>query len=126
LDTTTNNVLEVPDIAVKLSSTRRAWTYGTIGVGVEYGPMIWKEHKHVFSAHTQQTTHVVTTTAVNLGLPNRLKQDTLSRIPVDCLLLEGDEATKWVPLVMKAEKQNRPQMIDLLTSCNVLNSISCA
>jgi hypothetical protein len=104
-------VLEVPDVTVTLSSGRRAWTYGTVGVGVDYGPMIWKEHEHVFLAHSQQTTHALPTTALNLGSPQRLKPDFLDQHPVECLLVEGDSATRWIPWVANTKPSNRPSAI---------------
>jgi hypothetical protein len=52
LNATPNDMLEVPDVTVKLSNGRRTWTYGTVGVRVDYGPTIWKEHEHVFSSHS--------------------------------------------------------------------------
>jgi hypothetical protein len=42
VSTTSKDVLGVPDVVVKLSDQRRAWTYGSVGVGVDYGPKIWK------------------------------------------------------------------------------------
>jgi hypothetical protein len=63
----------VPDVVVKLSDKRRAWTYGSVGVGVDYGPKIWKEHHHVFTAHVQQTTYVEPSAALQLGDPKRLQ-----------------------------------------------------
>jgi hypothetical protein len=111
LSTTSKDVLEVPDVVVKLSDERRAWTYGSIGVGVDYGPKIWKEHQHVFSAHAQQTTHVEPSAAVQLGNPNRLKHDVLNRHPVDCLLMEGGFDNCWIPWIQEAEDQHRPQAI---------------
>jgi hypothetical protein len=111
LSTTSNDVLEVPDVVVKLSDERRAWTYGSVGVGVDYGPKIWKEHHHVFAAHAQQTTHVEPSVAVQLGDPNRLKIDILNRHPVDCLLMEGDLNNCWIPWIREAEDEHRPKAI---------------
>jgi hypothetical protein len=111
LKTTSNDVLEVPDVTVKLKSDQQVWTYGTVGVGVNYGPMIWKDHRQVFTAHTQQTTHQQPTNAVDLGRPSRLKTDLLNHHPVDCLLIEGESYTKWIPWVLEAKEINRPQAI---------------
>jgi hypothetical protein len=109
LSTTSKDVLEVPDVVVKLSDERRAWTYGSVGVGVDYGPKIWKEHHHVFAAHAQQTTHVEPSAAVQLGDPNRLQSDVLNRHPVDCLLMEGDLNHRWISWIREAEDENRPK-----------------
>jgi hypothetical protein len=104
-------VLEVPDVTVKLSSGRRNWTYGTVGVGVEYVPAIWKEHEHVFSAQTQRLTHKTPIQAINLGRPNRLKSTFLNDHPVDCLLVDGESDTRWVPWISSTQEANRPQAI---------------
>jgi hypothetical protein len=111
LSTISKDVLEVPDVAVKLSDERRAWTYGSIGVGVDYGPKIWKEHHHVFSAHAQQTTHVEPSAAVQLGNPNRLRNDILDRHPVDCLLMEGEINNCWISWIREAADNHRPHAI---------------
>jgi hypothetical protein len=111
LNSTPNDVLEVPDVSVKLRSNRRVWTYGTVRVGVNYGPMIWKDHTQVFTSHTQQTNHILPTAALDLGRPNRLKKDVLNQHPVDCLLIEGESTTKWVPWVIAAEEVNKPSAI---------------
>jgi hypothetical protein len=65
----------------------------------------------VFTAQTQQTTHVAPSPAINLGAPSRLKQTLLDQHPVDCLLVEGDSATTWVPWVTSANEVNRPRAI---------------
>jgi hypothetical protein len=106
LNTIPNDVLEVPDVTVKLSSGRRTWTYGTVGVGVDYGPTIWKEHEHVFTSHTQPTTHKLPTQAKDLGRPNRLKPAFLNDHPEDCLLVEGESHQRWIPWINKAKAGN--------------------
>jgi hypothetical protein len=104
-------VLEVPDVTVKLSSKRRVWTYGTVGVGVDYGPTIWKDHTQVFTSHTQQTTTILPSKAVDLGKPNRLKSDFLNRHPVECLLVEGESCERWIPWIKRANQDKRPLAI---------------
>jgi hypothetical protein len=104
-------VLEVPDVTVKLSNNRRVWTYGTVGVGVNYGPTIWKDHIQVFTSHTQQITHLVPSNAVDLGRPNRLKADFLNQHPVECLLIEGESSDRWIPWIGEADEANRPTAI---------------
>jgi hypothetical protein len=104
-------VLEVPDVTVKLPHERPTWTYGSIGVGVDYGPTIWKDQRHVFHSHTHRTQHQTASTATDLGRPNRLKKRFLNHHPVDCLLIEGESYTTWIPWILEASDTNRPQAI---------------
>jgi hypothetical protein len=104
-------VLEVPDITVQLSDNRRVWTCGTIEVGVNYRPTVWKDHIQVFTSHTQQITQRVPSNAVDLGRPNRLKADFLNQHPVECLLIEGESCERWIPWIKQADEANRPTAI---------------
>jgi hypothetical protein len=111
LNTTSKDVLEVPDVTVMLSSNRRVWTYGTVGVGVNYGPTIWKDQIPVFTSHTQQTNHLIPTKATDLGPPSRLKKNLLNQHPVDCLLIEGESPTKWMSWIIEADNNHKPKAV---------------
>ena len=102
LEATPHDVLEVPDTSVKLLSARAIWTYGTVGLGIDHIPSVWKEHHHRFGSHRHEIIPNHPSQAAQLGPPGRVKPTILNQYPVDCLLVEGHEPGLWKPWVEKA------------------------
>jgi hypothetical protein len=102
LEATSNDVLEVPDASVKLPSARAIWTYGTIGLGIDHVPGVWKDHKHCFASHRHEILPSHASQATQLGPPGRVKPNVLNKHPVDCLLVEGHEPSLWKPWIERS------------------------
>jgi hypothetical protein len=107
------DVLEVPDQKVFIRPSGTRLRYGTIGLGIDHAPLVWKDADHVFTSHDSffESHKQEERDALKLGSPHRLSAQILNQQPVDCLLVEGCEPSIWQPWIERMDEMNRPRVI---------------
>jgi hypothetical protein len=107
------DVLEVPDQEVFIRPSGTRLRYGTIGLGIDHAPLVWKDADHVFESHDSvlESHKQEEGDVVQLGSPHRVSSQILNQQPVDCLLVEGWGPSIWQLWVERAAEENRPKVI---------------
>jgi hypothetical protein len=107
------DVLEVPDQKVFIRPSGTRLRYGTIRLGIDHAPLVWKDADHVFASHGSvlESHKQEERDALQLGSPHRVSAQILNQQPVDCWLVEGCEPSIWQPWIERTDETNRPRVI---------------
>lgn len=108
--------MEAPDKTVNILDAQKAtWSYGTIGVGVDLARTVWPEQEFLFSSQQKSLIEAEGRATHELGPPNRVPRNILSRHPVDCLMIEDCKVEVWSPWISAVSLDKRPAAILVFT-----------
>ena len=116
-----DDVLQAPAKPIYLDGqTTASWSYGTIGVGVDLARTVWPKQKFTFSSQVRPLVEAESSASYELGPPDRVSRNVLSKHPVDCLLIDDCRIEVWTPWVSSALECHRPAAIMLFTQASHL------
>ena len=111
-----DNVLQAPVKLIYLDPQKAtSWSYGTIGVRVDLANNIWSKQEFIFSSQVRPLIVDEHFASPELGSPNRVSRNVLSRHSINCLLIDNYRTEVWTPWVSSALDCRRPEAIMLFT-----------
>jgi hypothetical protein len=93
-----SDVIEAPSRRIELQHDRIAWSYGTVGTGLDLMGTLWPEDNHKFSCQQRFITPKVKSKdqTQQLGSPQRVKPTFLNEQRVNALLIDLCKPETWI------------------------------